>query len=474
MVRYRVAVVLVTVAVLGAACTSGGDDPPAPPAPALVEAWRVGRITPIGQPVAAGDMVVAYGADGKDLLLFGVTVAEGVVRWRQAASPGRVAGGTPVTPRVLDGRVAYFRPDPIAPLAARLVVASPQTGADLLVSEPLQFAAQPTACADGRDVCVSVIDGNRTVSRRFSVESAGPVPDPGAAPPGARFVGDDLLDVGQRRPELLAGFQDGTVRWRSPLSRHFSEGHSTDLGWYFELYRSAGLHVGSVGRPDDGRDATTVVVDLSKAETAAIRAADGSSAWRAEGTRFLCDARIVLQRRLAATEYEAWPVRCRSRGTARYDRVTEAATFEGLDVTVEGFDLASGDTTWSVPLGAATAFMDGYTRAAVVSEVEVLVQGAAGPMIIDLSTGTTRVAAAGEAFWCARDVTFEFREAKQFADGSSLNRWRGGEVLRRCAADGSATAATPSSIAPSLGATVGARTVVADAEGLVAYDRTGS
>lgn len=93
---------------------------------------------------------------------------------------------------MIDGRVAYFRPDRIAPLAARLVVASAHTGADPLVSEPMAFASQPKQCEDGKDVCVTVfVDGNRTESRRFSVGAAGPVPDAGAVPPGARFLGSN-------------------------------------------------------------------------------------------------------------------------------------------------------------------------------------------------------------------------------------------------------------------------------------------
>lgn len=453
------------------ALTSGCSSTEDQPGPALVEAWRVGSMAPIGQPVAVGDMVVTYGTVGKDLLLLGVPVTEGGIRWRQAASPSQTTSGVPLTPEVIDQRVVYFRPDRIAPLAARLVVASAQTGADLLVSEPLTFASPPSGCADGKDICVRVYDRDGTVSRRFSVEAGGPIPDHGAIPPGSRFVGTEILDLGQRGPEVLAGFQGGAVRWRSPLSRHFSEGYTTDDGWSFELYRGPGLHVGSVGHPSDRSGPLANVRDWSKVETAAIRAGDGSPAWRAEGTSFGCDRRVQLQRKVADDRWEAWPVRCRLRGTGQYERATGAATFEGLDVTMEGFDVATGTTTWSVPLGAATTFMEDGRRATAVTDVEVLVQSGTGPLVIDVSDGSSRRPAIGEAFWCGKDHIFEYREARQLRAGGTANTWRGGVLLYRCGADGSPTTATPATLAPSLGATVEGRTVIAQGDGLVAYDR---
>lgn len=449
------------------ACSSTGGTP----APGPVEAWRISSITPIGQPVAAGETVVVYGTEDQDLYLYSVAVADGAIRWRQPASPSAVASGIPTTPRVIDGLAAYFRPDPSANLAARLVVASPETGSERLVSEPMLFRSQPAHCSDGKDICVLTFDGGR--SRRFSVDAGGPVPDRGSPPAGSRFVGADLLDLGERQPEVLAGFQDGTVRWRSPLTSHFSAGYSTDKGWHFVLYKSAGLHVGSVGHPADRDDSSTVVTDLSKVQTAAIDAATGSSAWRSDGTDFTCNTAVVLERAVADDRSEPWPVRCRYKGFVRYDRATRATTYEGLDVTVEGFDVPTGKTTWSVPLGPAEAFMDEETDATPVGDSEVLLQGATGSLIVDLGSGATRLPGKGETFWCATNVIFEYRETSYLTDGRTSNSWRGETLLDPCTADRSPTTAVPRHLARSLGATVGERTVVATGRGLVAYDRGG-
>lgn len=159
------------------------------------------------------------------------------------------------------------------------------------------------------------------------------------------------------------------------------------------------------------------------------------------------------------------------RGTASYERATGQATFTGLDVTMEGFDIATGNTTWSVPLGAAEIFMEQDRNATAVSDVAVLVNDATGPLIVDVSDGSTRRPASTEAFWCSKGGFFEYRESRQVATGQTANTWRRGDLLFSCAPDGSPSPATPASLAHSLGATVDGRTVIAQGDGLVAYDR---
>jgi outer membrane protein assembly factor BamB len=460
--------VVVAGACVAAACSSNGGGG----ATKLTEAWSVTSITPIGQPVAAGGMVIVYGTQGRDLNLYGVSVADGAVRWTQAATPSATTSGIALTPEVIDGRVVYFRPDAGKNLGARLVAASPETGDDLLVSEPAVFASHPGHCSDHTDICVRLVDGNGTSSsRRYSVEAKGLVADKGAPPPGSRELGEDLLDLGQRQPEVLAGFHGGTVLWRSPLSDHVAAGSSTDLGWYFELYRAAGLHVGSVGRPVDRSDASVVVIDLSKAQTVALDAATGAPVWRSDGTSFACRSSIVLARSVGDDRSEQWPVRCRYHGIERYDRATDTLAFDNLDVIMEGFDVGTGNAIWSVPLGRAEAFVKGDSEQTVVGDDEVLIGAETGPVVVNLATGATRAPGKGQAFWCASKVKFQYRESAFLRNGGTLDNWRGGILLQTCAADGSPTTRLPERMAKDRGATVHDRTVVATARGLVAYDR---
>jgi hypothetical protein len=141
---------------------------------------------------------------------------------------------------------------------------------------------------------------------------------------------------------------------------------------------------------------------------------------------------------------------------------------------MEGFDVRTGATTWSLALGPAEAFMDEDIDATAVSDSEVLVQGATGPVIVDLGRGSTRTPGKGEAFWCTTNVIFDYREPRHLPNGATSNSRRGETRLDPCAADGSPTTAVPVHLAKALGATVGDRTVVATSRGLVAYDRARS
>jgi hypothetical protein len=116
--------------------------------------------------------------------------------------------------------------------------------------------------------------------------------------------------------------------------------------------------------------------------------------------------------------------------------------------------------------------MEEDRHATAVGDVEVLVQAATGPLIINLSDGSTRRPAGTEAFWCSHGGFFEYREARQFTSGQTSNIWRRGDLLFSCAPDGSPSPSTPAALPASLGATVEGRTVIAQDNGLFAYDRS--
>jgi hypothetical protein len=455
-------------AVVLAACSGGGHRATVAPRPAAVEAWRAAGIKPIGQPVLAGGTLVVYGTQDQDLYLYGVSPADGAILWKRAATPSRTLQGTALTPEVLDGHVVYFRPDAKGVLMARLVVALPDTGNDLLVSDPMFFASHPSHCADGADICVRAYGPGRPLaSQRFSVQAHGPVADAMPPPPDSRFLGEDLLDVGTRAPEMLAGFHDGATRWRAPLSRYFPAGYTSDHGWYFELFKTEQLHVGGVASSRARTEGSVTTVDLSMVQTVGIEATTGVLAWKAEGASMGCDAKIQLDRKVAEDRWEPWPVRCRYRGTLRYDSASGAVTYEGLDVTLEGFEVPTGKTLWSVPLGAAEAFMKEDHEPPAAGDSEVLVQSASGPLIVDLSTGAARPPVPDRAFWCESTAQFDYHEPRN--PGEVTSQWRGGTMLDPCGPDGSPTDTVPAHASRSV-ARVGQRTVVATSQGLVAYD----
>ena len=115
--------------------------------------------------------------------------------------------------------------------------------------------------------------------------------------------------------------------------------------------------------------------DLARvAASAGIAEATGEVLWRDAGSAYGCveDAQYA-------------PVRCRSRGVATI-RIEDRNSFEGLDVTVEGFDPATGKTTWAVPLGASTTLVD-YDASRVVAGPTQLVVDSASDRVVGLQHG---------------------------------------------------------------------------------------
>jgi hypothetical protein len=78
-----------------------------------------------------------------------------------------------------------------------------------------------------------------------------------------------------------------------------------------------------------------------------------------------------------------------------------------------------------------------------------------------------------EAFWCATKMLFDYRQSRALPGGGTSSSWRGGTLLSSCAADRAPTADGPGHLARSLGATVGKRTVVSTASGVVGYNQAG-
>lgn len=461
----RMAGALVTLALLAVACGSGRDQP------ALSPAWTVDDIEPIGQPVRVNDdLVVAYGTVGERLFLYGVATADGSVRWRQPASPGAVVSGISLTPTVIDGEPVLFRPD-TGHLTARLVVVVPATGEARWASEPFRFHSRPRRCHDERDVC-AVVGGDSRRAMRFDWATGGARVDHGESPQDARPVGEDLVDPGRRDPEMLARIDDGRTVWQVPLAELFSADHTTDHGWHFELYASEDTYVGTVGLPADRSQPDEVVFDLSREQTAAFDAATGARRWRAEATSFGCRGAIRLSRDAGEGRWETRPVRCRYEGLVRFASGSETASYDGLTVTVEGFDVRTGETTWSLPLGRAEHLASGRQEAPVVSATEVLLRGAGGPVILDVADGSSRIPDGDDTVWCPDDVIFRYAVPLSFHSGPHYTR-RGGILVRPCSVSGEAATAVPGSVPPSLGAWSGDRVVVATPEGLVAYDRVG-
>ncbi|MET7418645.1 hypothetical protein [Dactylosporangium sp. NPDC005555] len=466
---------LLIVVGLLAGCDGGGTPSAArsPAPPPLVQAWTRTDLKPAGQFTAVGGVAVGYVAENGRLSLLALDPATGRTLWQRAASPGEVVTGIPVMVSVVGDKVAYFRADPKGNLFAGLVVADPRTGEDLAVTAPALFVSPPQACSNKTDVCTvsrtsykdkAVPHRLRMTDKQYVAESTG-------EPAGSRTIGSDgLTDLGTRDPETLALVRDGKVVWKRTLGDAFPAGFSTDHGWIWRLYPQQKIRVGSVYGPSAGTRDTTLTRDLTAGSaTAALSETDGTVLWRDSGSSLQCSGIIGHSVDPDDPDGPGPAVRCRSKGTSTWSAATRTSTRAGLDVVVEGFDLMTGKTTWSVPVGAADELAGGDQRPALAGPGRVLISGGTGPVIIDLTSGKTEKPAAGAAFWCGTGSEFTYDEPYYF-NGKPETKRSGGTLGVTCGADGKPADRVPGDASTrAFGTRLGNDVLVATAASVIGY-----
>lgn len=475
--RPRARVAGLGLALLLAACSSGGDDEAegTTTTTAATEdeavAWVREDLDPVTEAHVVDGTVLVLVAEGGGMQLVGLDPATGETRWSDEASPGYAPPGTSVGfSEIGDDGVAYLRPAG-GDLLAELVLADAATGQQRWTSDPLEFIGPPGACDDGEDVCGLADIGAGTQLVRFLGEG---VVRPEPFPTGARGLGTDLLELGTRDPEVLAGYADGEVRWRTPLAEVFGDGYSTDYGWMFATYEDGSV-VGTVGQ--DVPLVLPVIVDEGRYVTAGIGAADGRPRWRDVGTSFTCHSRLVVLMGEGGTHEDAegwrpWPVRCRTVGTVTFESLDADGVPEIERVVAEGFDPATGETTWSVELDPSILTdEDVDRRPPLAGEQGLVVPGLDGPVVLDVQDGTTEPLGDDDVLWCRTEATFEIDEAwiSGEPEAEPITERRGGVLAEPCRADGSAVRGAPAAFPSSIAAPAGDVTVVSTPGGVVGY-----
>lgn len=470
--RLKMCLLLAVVVVAGC---DGGDKPTAAKssAPPLVQAWTRTDLKPIGQLTAVAGVAVGYVADNGRLQLLALDPATGRTLWQRAASPGEVVTGIPVTVAVVDDKVVYFRADPKGNLFASMVVADPRTGEDLAATAPALFVSPPDECSNKTDVCTISRTSyqDRAVPHRLRMTDKQYVPENTGEPAGSRSIGPDgLTDLGTRKPETLAVVRGGTVLWKRPLAEAFPAGFSTDHGWNWRLYAPQKLYIGSVYGDSTGTRDTTLTRDLATTSaTAALSETDGAVVWRDGGSSLHCSSILDLPVNPDDADGPVVAVRCRSKGTSTWSAATKKSTRIGLDVVVEGFDVMTGKTTWSVPVGAADELAGGDQRPAVAGPARVLITGGAGPLVIDLISGRSEKPAADATFWCGAASEFSYDEPYYF-DGKPETRRHGGTLGVTCGVDGKPVDRLPGDASTrAFGTRVGSDILVAKAGAVTGY-----
>lgn len=450
-------------------------------------AWINDELKPIGQPEAVGAVVVGIvlSPDEQGLLVVGLDPATGRKLWERPLTPSLLTPGVRVqVARLGSDRIAYFRPTLADSPYAEMVLADAATGTDIAKTDRALFASGPYRCDSSPDVCAIVSNDPSPARATLRLEAATGRSrfDRDPLPHGARQIGGGgLIDLGDRPGNTLALLREGRVWWRTPVSAAFPPGFSTDNGWSWELYREARVFVGSVFGPSV-HDGTQFVQDLGRTSaTAALSERDGSVVWRDEGS--------TVNFHL---ETDHVPVRCRWRGTmaskageftvslrglavSTVSKTAEATvSFRGVDVTLEGFDVATGKTTWSVPLGGETSLVAGDARPPIAGPTQAVLNGPAGPIVVDLARGQVTRPTAGATFWCGTDRDYWISPAYVGADGSVDSRRTGGVLATICDAHAHPAKTLPPAAATlAIGAHVGEHVVLAvkdgEAEGFVGF-----
>ena len=468
--------------VLASSCLRPGQSPftpataatPAPPAPPSLEvAWVNDQLRPIGQPLALGAVAVAIvSAPHRKLLVVGLDPATGRELWQQPLTPSRVTPGVRVrVAAVGNDKVAYFRPTSVDTGYAELVLADAATGADLAKTPEALFTSMDYLCASGKDICAisRTLGADKDVAYRLEAATGRSLVEGAHVPPGARVLaggsavdGGGLFDLGDRPGNTLALLRDdGQVSWRTPVSAAFPPGFTTDRGWNWHLFGKEHVFVGSVGGPVIFDGPTTITRDLATTSvSAALSESDGRVLWRDEGSFFHC---------YGVTG--DLPVRCRWRGTVSTDEAV-VTSFRDTDVTIEGFDVETGKTTWSVAVGGETSLIAGEAQPPIAGPSQVVLNAPTGPIVLDLTTGKVSPPGAGATFWCLSEQHYEFSQGYQYPGQPARYLRPGGVLADVCDVHARPATAMPSAAATTaVGAHVGDYLLVAVKDGGAGVER---
>jgi outer membrane protein assembly factor BamB len=431
--------------------------------------WQDRLLRPISQPVAIGTVVVGINAKDRKLFVVALEPATGRILWQQPLTPSASALGVTVHfTKLGDDKVAYLRPTLADTFFAKLVVADVHTGNDLAVSPEMLFVSTPIVCPNGKDVCASSRKNTWSNVGNYRLDVAGRAyrEDNDWLPPGTRLLDDTgLLDLGDRPGNTLGLLRDRNFLWTTPLAAAFPRGFSSDYGWEWRRYAEQHVLVGNMFAPTTRIDGVRAHDPASGSATAGLSERSGQVLWRDLGSGFDCNL-----------DNPDYPVRCRTRGTILIHDDDSYSTRD-LDVTVEGFDPATGRTTWSVPMGAANA-LTVSARPAIAGPTQVLLDGPSGPVVLDYATGHAEPPAANATFWCMTTMHYDFSPPHEAPRGGWLGTtrygWtykrRGGELASLCDDQRRGAIALPSIAATmAAGAHIGSYAIIATADGYLGF-----
>jgi outer membrane protein assembly factor BamB len=448
-----------------ASCSGGGDENPfstavhdedassttPPTVPPMEVLWtNPGQF--VTRPVLVGSVVVSFVAQDGGLVLVANDPATGAEVWRRSSSVSEAAPGV-VFDLVTDGqRIFHMTPtDAVNAVVEAIDVA---TGQPTWQTPPRTFVDLLAFCDDvsGPLCTVKIKSTGDTALWRLAPDT------------GVLNEMDDINghDIDGRLYDLfdspdIARVVGGAVVWQRPETDLFGGAPvSPEAGWDF---REVGdLVVGQLRTvadwPADGE------VQVPTSYVAGIASATGETRWTSEGDP-VCGARFD-QLDLRVEGQRPW-IRCHITGTVTMAG-GHAASRSYTDVVMEGFDPATGATTWKADLGAASALDDPSKVLARQSPTTFVVARDDGSLLaVDVGTGATTTPASSLAAWCSSPNEYPYPAyAAVYPDHEARS---GKDYLTPCDLTGT-TRPAPSKPDEGIGAIAGDIFVWMDANGL--------
>jgi len=356
-------------------------------------------------PKAANGSVVFHSlTDQGTFEVVGLDPKNGQVRWSAAASPSHVAPGVVISSLLVDDDRTVVWLEPSGDLSSGLVsvvAADARTGERRWRLGPDWAATTfPWKCRDDV-ICLTAYISDTTYLVAFDART-GTIRDQTPLKSGGREIGDNLLDVDTG---LTSATGNGDLGWSKSYSAIFNGlDVSPDYGWEVRLKKDIYLAtLGYTPDPDTARAQRLSLpfdIDLAKlGASAAFSAVSGQTLWVRPDATFFCGT-IQFD--------EDHPTRCALKGTAHVDS-TQVNT-DAADVTVEGFDAHSGETTWSwhagnVPdLVSGQSSADGSARDVLrVDDARYVVRSGNAVTVLDLDRGIVDGSAPPAVGWCFLD-----------------------------------------------------------------------
>jgi hypothetical protein len=249
-----------------------------------------------------------------------------------------------------------------------------------------------------------------------------------------------LYDTGQRNPELLVATSGADIAWRRPLADIFSlAGASTDWGWTFQRLSRDGVFVGSPGAPPVRRTSSAMTSNLAHTMTAGFRINNGDVVWQDSGSFYLCELiRCPGAGVTPGSVTDRGPslgVRLRAHGLlrVRLGGAEGMSLSRGAHGVLEGFDPATGRTTWRFDAGRNVGLLTYTKLPALTGRTQVLLSDAAGhKVLLDLATGHTTKPDTHTDAWCRDDTTYHLRKRPYGAVGDAPQKYVGEDARYRC------------------------------------------